>query len=101
MNAPAAVGRISGAAEQAKQFETTRKLNMVLEWLELQARMRAHASAYGRVLIEMVWEAGKIKRVKLNDEITIDDLDDKARELVMRATAGVNGKGRETENGKP
>jgi len=88
MTVPAAVGRVNSAAEQAKQFETKRKLDLVIEWLELQGRMRQTAGAFGRLLVEVIWESGKITRVKLNDEITINDLDDKTRELVMRAAAG-------------
>lgn len=72
---------------QAASFETRRKLNLVLEWLDMQAKMRSQALAYGRVQIELIFERGKITRAKLVDELTISDLTDKERELVLRSEA--------------
>lgn len=72
---------------QAAAFETRRKLNLVLEWLDMQAKMRSQALAYGRVQIELIFERGKITRAKLVDELTISDLTDKERELVLRSEA--------------
>lgn len=76
---------ISPAAAQKAEFETRRKLDMVLEWLGLQARIRAQAQAHGRIQIELVFERGCITRAKLIDELTICDLTDKERELVLRS----------------
>lgn len=78
----------ASALQQKGEFETRRKLDMVLEWLELQTRMRAQAGACGRLQIEIIWEKGAIKRAKFVDEIVIEDLTDKERELVLRASAG-------------
>ncbi len=75
------------AALQKAEFETRRKLDMVLEWLGLQAKMRAQAQAHGRIQIELIFEAGRITRAKLVDELTICDLTDKERELVLRTEA--------------
>ncbi len=72
------------AEAQKREIETNRKLNMVCEWLDLQARMRRDARTFGRQMIEIIWEAGGIKRVKITDEVTIDDLSDKEREFLMR-----------------
>ena len=79
------------AEAQAASFETRRKLNLVLEWLDMQAKMRLQAQAYGRVQIELIFEKGKITRAKLIDELTISDLTDKERELVLRDEAGKPG----------
>lgn len=53
----------------------------------MQAKMRSQALAYGRVQIELIFERGKITRAKLVDELTISDLTDKERELVLRSEA--------------
>ena len=76
---------------QAAAFETRRKLSLVLEWLDMQAKMRLQAQAFGRVQIELIFERGKITRAKLIDELTISDLTDKERELVLRDEAGKPG----------
>ena len=78
---------ISTSDAQAASFETRRKLNLVLEWLDMQAKIRCQALAYGRVQIELIFERGKITRAKLVDELTISDLTDKERELVLRDEA--------------
>lgn len=72
------------AAKQKGDFETTRKLDMVLEWLSYQAKLKARANSFGRMQIELVWERGCIKRVKIVDEIIIEDMTDKERELILR-----------------
>lgn len=75
---------ITPAKQQAAEFETRRKLDLVVEYLTMQARARQNARAYGRVLVELIYENGKITRAKLVDEVTIGDLSDKERELVLR-----------------
>lgn len=82
------------ANAQARQFETRRKLDMLLEWVDMQSRLKQHHGAYGRMLVEITWEAGSVKRVKLIDEVTIEDLTPKELELVLRRDA-------ESRSGKP
>lgn len=77
----------SPAHAQAAEFETKRKLNLVLEWLDLQAKLRLQALAFGRVQVELIFERGKIVRAKLVDEMTISDLTDKELELALRSEA--------------
>lgn len=79
--------------QQKREFETRRKLDMVIEWLELQARLKVPAAGCGRMQIEIIWEHGCIKRAKVVDEIVVEDLTDKERELVLRASAGQPTKG--------
>ena len=76
---------VTAAASQKKEFETTRKLEMVLEWLEVQVRLKQRAGAYGRMQVELILEAGGITRAKIVDEITVNDLTEKERELVLRS----------------
>lgn len=75
---------------QAASFETKRKIDLVIEWLQMQAIARLQAEAHGRVIVELTFEAGKITRAKLNDELSVVDLTDKERELALRAEAGRN-----------
>lgn len=56
----------------------------------MQAIARLQAEAHGRVIVELTFEAGKITRAKLNDELSVVDLTDKERELALRAEAGRN-----------
>lgn len=65
-------------------------MELVIEWLQVQAIQRLKAGAHGRLLVELVFEAGAITRAKLNDETTIMNLTDRERELVLRAEAGKN-----------
>lgn len=84
--------RVTPATEQQAQFETRRKIEMLVEWLEHQAQIRTHAKVFGRTNIEVIWEGGCARRVKLVDEVVIEDLTEKERELVMRSVASADGK---------
>lgn len=82
----------NAAGRQTAAFETERKVNLVVEWLQLQALARLRAAAHGRLMIELTFEAGKITRAKLNDETTVVDLTERERELVLRQEAERNSK---------
>lgn len=75
---------------QAHQVETRRKLELVLEWLEQQTRVREQTGAYGRLNVELIFEGGRIKRVRINDETTVDDLSEKELERLIREEADRN-----------
>lgn len=80
------VNPVPAPLTQKREFETRRKLDMILEWLDIQARLKQRAGAGGRTMVELIWEHGAIKRAKFVDEITIEDLSDKERELVLRVS---------------
>lgn len=82
--------------EQARAFETQRKVTMVLEWIEQNAALRQQAGAFGRMQVEIIWERGKAKRVKFIDEVVVEDMTDKERELVLRASSGDDADGRKS-----
>lgn len=73
--------------EQKATFESGRKLDLVVQWLTEQVANRLRAQAFGRIQIELTFERGAVKRAKLVDEVTVDDLTDRERELVLRDRA--------------
>lgn len=75
------------AVEQKASFESNRKLDLVVQWLAEQVANRLRAQAFGRIQIELTFERGAVKRAKLNDEVTIEDLTERERELVLRDRA--------------
>jgi len=66
-------------------LETNRKVDAAIEWLELQAALRTGSGCFGRTLVEMIWEKGAIRRVKLADETLIEDLTDGQRAALRLA----------------
>lgn len=80
-------GKGQAALEQKKQFETRRKVEMALDWIAMHARLREQAGAFGRMTADFVWEAGGVKKIVLTDTVTVEDLTDAERELIMRKLA--------------
>lgn len=78
------------AAEQKAAFESGRKLDLVVQWLTEQVAERLRAQAHGRLQIELVFVKGAVSRVKFNDEVTVEDLTERERELVLRDRASQN-----------
>jgi hypothetical protein len=74
----------SPAARQRRAFETARKRELLLAWVEQQCETRAAAKNYGTVTVTMVWEAGHLKRVEFNERTTVEDLTEKEAEAAIR-----------------
>lgn len=76
--------------DQKTDFENRRKLDMAIEWLQLQVQMKRRARMFGRVVVELLFRSGHLERVKMLDETTIDDMSDTEREKLLAATATSN-----------
>lgn len=72
------------ASDQARHVEIQRKLDIVLEWIQTKTQLRASTHTFGRLVVEMMWEDGRIKRVRLTDETQVEDLSEKDLERLIQ-----------------